>query len=584
MDNYKQQFSLTERLSHCLNKTTISLKEYIGLIGNEGAFVIPDYQRGYVWGQKKKDGTSDSVTYLVQTIKEAFPHKEVFLQGMTVHGDDDSYDISLVDGQQRTTFFYLLLKFLGYDGYLKIRYEIRRQSNLFLEELDLSNIAKNEEEPFQDVFFFKRTLRIFERELNGFNKKDFLSFVLESVKFLFVIIPKEQAKIVFTMMNGNKAKMTNEELIKAELLRCASLKHDKIIEAEHLEMRSRLAREWDYWLHWWNEDNVRKFFRTEDRQLGWLLPLISNNSKLSFREFRDKILGEQTLKQAKAVFKKMRLLQKSIEDVYNNSRSYNYLGVILYIRNDAEKRFAFLRWFFALNNENGETHTKSDSDLKRYYDWAIIGVNHEDIVANNVEKYNDCRRSFLSILESNNLFNENYEEAYRWLIRQNIKEDNRFDGRRFIFEIERARSLEHIYPKSKIGHKNDEGKNLDYKDVELDAKHLNEIKLWREDMKWECPDDHHVYYGTEHCIGNLVLLYKRDNSKFNDADYRQKNQLFFTEMDDLAFKSRHLIHTTMVFSDIRWENWNKEQIPRRKHEEIEEFKKEYPELNDSSNE
>ena len=31
------------------------------------------------------------------------------------------------------------------------------------------------------------------------------------VRFLFVIIPEEQAKIVFTMMNGNKAKMTDEE-------------------------------------------------------------------------------------------------------------------------------------------------------------------------------------------------------------------------------------------------------------------------------------------------------------------------------------------------------------------------------------
>ena len=163
MDNNKHHFSLTKRLSQCLCKTTISLKEYICLIGDEGAFVIPDYQRGYVWGQKKKDGTSDSVTYLVQTLKEAFkafPQKEVFLQGITAHGDDDSYDISLVDGQQRTTFFYLLLRFLGYDGYLKIRYEIRRQSNQFLEVLDLSDIARNEEEPFQDVFFFKRTLRI----------------------------------------------------------------------------------------------------------------------------------------------------------------------------------------------------------------------------------------------------------------------------------------------------------------------------------------------------------------------------------------------------------------------------------------
>lgn len=203
------------------------------------------------------------------------------------------------------------------------------------------------------------------------------------------------------------------------------------------------------------------------------------------------------------------------------------------------------------------THAKSEKELKRYYDWAIIGVNHEDIVSGNIEKYNDARRAFLTALESNLLFLQNYEVAYRWLIRQNIRQDNQINskdqkckGRKFNFNIERDRSLEHIYPKSKIGHKSDDGEALGWKDEKLDSKHLSDIKLWREDMAWTCPEDNHVYHGSEHCIGNLVLLYKRDNSKFNDADFRQKNYYFFRDLDDEAFESRHLIHTTMIFSDV----------------------------------
>ena len=588
---------LSKRIKDEVNRTAISLREYIGLLHNEGCFVIPDYQRGYVWGQKKKEEEIDSVTYLIRTLKEAYSVKEdgkyVFLQGITVHGTENSYDINLVDGQQRTTFFYLLLKFLEYDGDLRIQYQIRKQSNEYLSKIDFSSIDRSEEEEFQDIFFFKRTLRIFSRELDGYDKKDFLVFILDSVRFLFVIIPEEQAKIVFTMMNGNKAKMTDEELIKAELLRCASRKDARIKEAEHSEMRSRLAREWDYWLHWWNDDNIIKFFRTDGRQLGWLLPLITNNYKISFKEFREKMLNEQGLRQSKAVFKKLRLLQKSIEDVYNDSKSYNYFGVILYIRNSTELRFAFLRWFFALSNQNEETHKKTETELKRYYDWAIIGVNHEDIVANNIEKYNDARRIFLNAMESNLLFLQNYEVAYRWLLRQNIKQDNQDQkrkGRKFNFTIERDRSLEHIYPKSKIGHKNDEGKPLGWNDEELDKKHLDEVKLWREDMVWTCPEDKHVYHGSEHCIGNLVLLYRRDNSKFNDADFRQKNHYFFRDLDDDAFESRHLIHTTMIFSDVSWEDentgsaWNKEQVPRRKYEELKCFNEDYPELNEKNDE
>lgn len=589
--------SLIDRMKQEGNKTAISLREYIGILNNKGYFVIPDYQRGYVWGQRKKNDPIDSVTHLIGTLKDAYQwKKKVFLQGITVHGVTNSFDISIVDGQQRTTFFYLLLKYLQYDGHLRVKYEIREQSNEYLQNLDITCVDKTnseDSEEFQDIFFFKKTIGIFTKELKSIDKSDFLSFILDKVNFLFVIIPEEQAEIVFTMMNGNKAKMTDEELIKAELLRCASLNDSRICEAEHSEMRSRLAREWDYWLHWWNEEDIQKFFRTDGRQLGWLLPLITNNSKVSFKDFRNKMLNELSIKQSKAVCKKMRLLQKSIEDVYNDSKSYNYLGVILYIRNSTELRFAFLRWFFALGNEKEETHTKSETELRRYYDWAIIGVNHEDIVTNNLEKYNDARRVFLTELEGNLLFLQNYEVAYRWLLRQNIKQDNQDQkrrGRKFNFNIERDRSLEHIYPKSKIGHRNEDGVALGWDDKALDATHLAEIKLWREDMKWTNPQNNHVYHGSEHCIGNLVLLYRRDNSKFNDADFRQKNHYFFCDLDDDAFESRHLIHTTMVFSNVCWEDqstnspWNKEQVSRRKHDEIEDFKKDYPELNDLNNE
>ena len=42
-------------LKERIQKSTITLGEYINLLHDEGAFVIPDYQRGYVWGQRKKD-------------------------------------------------------------------------------------------------------------------------------------------------------------------------------------------------------------------------------------------------------------------------------------------------------------------------------------------------------------------------------------------------------------------------------------------------------------------------------------------------------------------------------------------------
>lgn len=130
---------------------------------------------------------------------------------------------------------------MDYKGYINIKYDIRKESNDFLSKLGKEDWSRNDDEEYQDIYFFKRTWRIFARELNEIDKESFRTFILEHVKFLFVIIPEEQAKIVFTMMNGNKAQMTDEELIKAELLRCASLEHNLISEAEHVTLRGRLG-------------------------------------------------------------------------------------------------------------------------------------------------------------------------------------------------------------------------------------------------------------------------------------------------------------------------------------------------------
>ena len=173
----------------------------------------------------------------------------------------------------------------------------------------------------------------------------------------------------------------------------------------------------------------------------------------------------------------------------------------MYIRNSSEERFAFLRWYFNLNSRENHSHTRSE--LKRYYDWSIIGVNHEDIVSNDISKYTEARDRFLNELSDDLLFRNFYETAYRWLIRQNIRQDNLHNGRKFNFEIERDRSLEHVYPKSKIGHRSEEGIALDWGDNRLDTQKEKEIKLWREEMKWK--SEGQEYSGSEHCLSLIHI-------------------------------------------------------------------------------
>lgn len=573
----------------------ITLRQYLEKTGENGRFVIPDYQRGYIWGQanlrdKEKE---DSVNYMLNslltgyeeanniviqgfTVKESLEKtKDLFIQGITVHEDSEKKTITLVDGQQRTTFFFLLLKWLNAPQHFAIDYSIRGESDKFLKSLnavECSLIPVSEDEKYQDIYFFKKTLNTFQRRLGNFDeqeRKALLEYLLEKVKFLYIVLPNEEkAKIVFTMMNGNKADMKSEELVKAELLRCSSLEKGKIGEAENAAIRGRLAREWDQWLYWWNDINVQEFFHV-DTQLGWLLPLFMGSENVSFDEFRKKKLANASVKESKAIFKELRLLQKSIEDAYSDPITYNYIGAILCIRNSKEDRYRFLRWYFIVlkSEKNAEF---CSNELKRYFDWAVLNINHEDIDKNNYEAFVNKKNEFVEKLADDFLYRNSYETGARWLLRCNIEQDcnQRNDDRKFDFSIweKDKRSLEHIFPKSKVGHVNNNNP-LNYDDKPLSDEERLKIELWREDIVYHkgLPD---VVYATEHSIGNLVLLYKNDNSKFSNADFQTKKNIFFETENVQTFKSRHLIHTISVFAHS---NWDGEQIARNKKAIIDAF-------------
>ena len=572
----------------------ITLEQFLEKTGKNGKFIIPDYQRGYIWGQanlrdKKKE---DSVNYMLNsllsgfkeakdifiqgiTVKESLEKtKDLFIQGITVHADSEK-NITLVDGQQRTTFFYLLLKWLNAPQHFIIDYSIRGESDKFLKNLnavECSLIPVSEDEKYQDIYFFKKTLNSFHERLEKFDKQErkaFLEYLLHKVKFLYIELPDTQkAKIVFTMMNGNKADMQSEELVKAELLRCSSLKNENIGEAENAAIRGRLAREWDQWLYWWNDEEVQKFFHIES-QLGWLLPLFMRSDNVSFDEFRKKKLAKASVKESKTIFKVLRLLQKSIEDAYFNPITYNYIGAILCIRNSKEDRYRFLKWYFIdlKSEKNAEVCSK---ELKRYFDWAVLNINHEDINKNNYEAFVNKKNEFVDILSDDFLYHHRsipYEIGLRWLLRCNIEQDcnQGIDGRKFDFSIWDNRSLEHIFPKSKVGHQLENG-TLVSQDEKIEYEDKGSLPLWREDIKFDENGIEHI--ATEHSIGNLVLLYKDDNSKFSNADFQTKKNIFFETENVQTFKSRHLIHTISVFAHSKWDG---EQIARNKKATIDAF-------------
>lgn len=344
-----------------MSNSVVSLKD---LLEKNKRFVIPYYQRGYIWGKSHPDGSKDSVSYILDSINKSFENKtELFLQGITVTENEES--ITLIDGQQRMTFFFLLLHCLGLEDTrykFSIEYTIREESQKFLENLQKNNpekmselCAENKKENFQDIFYFKKTVRSIEN-VGIKTKGELLDFLLENVKFLYVPILEENATKVFSMMNGQKAIMKDGELVKAEILRLispeqmnASQDKDKVWEQDVL--RARFAREWDRWLYWWNRDDVREFYHTEE-VMGWLLVAYfkskSKKADYNFQNFHEDCLNDSE-KTVRTVFYDLRALQKKFEDVFNSvtdeKKLHNKIGAILCVFNNNNRRQFIIDYF-----------------------------------------------------------------------------------------------------------------------------------------------------------------------------------------------------------------------------------------------
>lgn len=546
----------------------ISLKDYL----DKGkTFVIPNYQRGYIWGKSNKSD-KNSVEFILETIKDGvLKGQDIFLQGMTASETDAS--IELIDGQQRTTFFYLLLCYLGYDKDINIEYSVRKESEDFLialkdknRETILALSSNNIEEPYQDLFFFKKTLCYIHQELKSFDAEELQSYVLEQIKFLYIDIPKEKAIKTFTMMNGSKAIMLPEELIKAEMLRQISLiPNDKeksfAKEWETNALRSRYAREWDKWLYWWNREDVKYFFKTQ-KPMGLLLEFyylkVAENKTFSFDHFKTLLSNK---KQTKNHFKGLRDLQKSFEDIYDNPIIYNLLGVSL--KDCGDDKYKIIRFF--IENKH------SIQELSIFTKWRVVGATFRQITVESDEltekedRKEDKAQTALDNLSQRTVYNSDGDGfARKYLLYLNVLEDNRAnngDGRKFNFHIFDKQSLEHIHPKSKAFHKVGE-QYRDGNDKEIGAQMPYGDEWLNRD---ECPDNI-----SEHSIGNLVLLEGSNNSSFGNKTFNEKKSIYFDLKAE--FKSRDLLHTISVFAK---EKWSMTEIIENQNKIISQFEKDY---------
>ena len=140
-------------------ENSVELKTVNDILGMN--FFIPSYQRGYRWEtQQVIDLLEDINSFSQKTLR----YEEIYcIQPLVVTQRDEDVlekckrpeatldDIrryikgswSVVDGQQRLTTIYLILKALNVEELFKIQYSTRKESEEFLNNIDPENQYKN---------------------------------------------------------------------------------------------------------------------------------------------------------------------------------------------------------------------------------------------------------------------------------------------------------------------------------------------------------------------------------------------------------------------------------------------------------
>lgn len=181
-----------------------------------GKFYIPAYQRGYRW---ERTQVKTLLNDLYQCMEANGQEKDYCLQPVVVQKKGElQYD--LIDGQQRLTTIYILLRY-AHQNYFSFEYETREKTKDFLNNMDPQLAQTNID--FFHIYQAYTTIKDWLEETFPADTDSHLyklcNYVKEKVKVIWYEVGAEADPIaLFTRLNIGKIQLTNAELIRALFL------------------------------------------------------------------------------------------------------------------------------------------------------------------------------------------------------------------------------------------------------------------------------------------------------------------------------------------------------------------------------
>lgn len=355
-------------------------------------FVIPSYQRGYRWDK-------DQVNALLQDIYE-FTKRPVkkenedfyCLQPVVVKNIDGVY--SIIDGQQRLTTIYIILKYLQKNTF-SISYETRKGSKQFLENIqDLYDKEGEGTENNPDYFFMKKAYKTIKEWFETTAKENEESYLEDDMSLniqrscdviWYEVNDASDVESIFTRLNIGKIPLTNSELIKALFLKDTNFEEGKIRQLRQLEM----SKEWDN-IENTLQDNKIWFFinpiynKIPATRIDYIFDSISqktrrNDNYFTFRYFANKIKETDVLD----IWSTIKGYFNTILEWYNDSELYHLIGYLTAIYKEADNKIEVSD---LISEYNEGEYTKTE--FKNYIN-SIIASEIKGVVLEELDYDND---------------------------------------------------------------------------------------------------------------------------------------------------------------------------------------------------
>lgn len=308
-------------------------------------YIIPSYQRGYRWGKDEVEALLDDVYNFLDDPKNHA--SSYWLQPIVVRAIEGKWEV--VDGQQRLTTIFLILKFLGLKHY-HISFEKREQSEEFLNSI-ASLIFEGKTFNNPDFHYISQAYALIsdwftqkeEKEDNNSIKLEFSLGIMKRVKVIWYEIgnkneieknARTEARTVFGNLNSGKIPLTDSELIKALFIQSIEKKYG--LSTDSLMRQSELGNEWDkmehqlqqskLWLFLTNNNSLQRNYAC---RLELIFELIGKANKTSypiFHHFLEKLNNGADID---TVWQDVKMRYDLLYSWYDDRELYHWVGFLL---------------------------------------------------------------------------------------------------------------------------------------------------------------------------------------------------------------------------------------------------------------